>query len=209
MQALIKGLRWRNHMIGLAGLGFSLILLAIAGLLNHSERSALKKAQQQYQAQLTINRNASDAKDELDRYLTIYHAWQDQGLFAEPQRLSWLETLKSLAEHYQIPRIEFELQSSYAAEITDTSFWRETIPITLTPMTMNVRFAHEEDMSNLFTALRRDAKGVFDVKQCELTHLNEDSRMNAEVSLLAQCELTWYSLADVTQKWADYEQVAE
>jgi hypothetical protein len=206
MKILIKGIPWRTLALRSIWLWLASIALAITTFFHLQQAAALKAAQQMYSAQLSVNRGASDALDELNVYLKPYQQWVNHGLIGDPRRLAWLEALKRISIRYQVPRIEFELQSSRMTGPTDSSYFRESIAMTQTPMMLTMRLAHEMDFVNLLSDLKREGKGLFDIKECVFNHYPKGNRLNPEVSLLATCEIIWYSLADITKDWQAYNQ---
>ncbi len=187
---------WRRHGINFLLVTLSLTTLAVAYLVRTNAKDALLSAKGLYQQQQTLNTEAEQAAEVLQKYLPLYHRFQEQGLIGPPQRLQWLETLTAVVNTYSVPSVTFNLTPTVIASEVNTTYLSDTVAIKVTPMRLDFSLLHEGDFYRLLEAVQTQAKGIFSTQSCEIRRSEDGS-----AGLKGQCELLWYSLADISSAW--------
>lgn len=204
MNDVLRQIPWRSHWPGLTVFALALLAFGVACLYLMDRQATLTQSEARYRAQQSTLRNADDAQQQLDTYLSGYRAWQQQGAIGEPQRLQWIEALKQLGQALYLPQLQYTLESSETAEYGSTAYWHDELALQITPMRLDMRLGHEADFSRLLQGLRNRANGLFSVDFCEIRRELQVTETNA---LQGYCLLSWYSLTDITAHWHAYAEV--
>lgn len=197
----------RKHSFKLLSIGLSLMALVTAFMMHRNAEQSLVNAKAMLQQQQTMNSEADQAASILRDYLTAYRSLQERKVIAPPDRLQWLETLQTNVDENLIPRISFVLSPTAPATIENTIYLHETIGVKVTPMRVEFVLLHEGDMLRFLNDMHAHAKGMFSTEACELKRseehtVNDDvSQLHSQINYKGYCELTWYSLADITGSW--------
>lgn len=201
MRELFEQIVWRNHIFTLAQLGVSVVLL-IASLVYYFEQEQnLNLAKADLDAQIFANDDAEAASYVLRDYFEPYRRLQASGHIGPPQRLKWLESLRSLSERNEIPGIGFTLERSELIEAYADPYWHDQIPVRSTNMKLTLQLSHEGDLYQILDGLQQDAPGVFNTEKCSLRWLQTFNQDIALTRLRGECDLRWYTLDDVTDAW--------
>jgi len=200
---LLKYIKWRSHVLTLWQLGLSLVLLIAATWFYFDKRSLLEEKRHIYASTQYTTEQSEAFQAILQENLAYYNELVSVGYIGTPKRLQWLETLSKLGDRYEIPGIEFTLESSYMTEPYVDPFWHAGVFTRATDMNINLQLTHEGDLYRLFTGLRKYAPGLFSVDSCRLTWLDSYGEESALTRLRGDCQLKWYTLVDGTQKSAD------
>lgn len=203
MRELFDQIVWRDHILTLFQLGGSLFLLTFSLVYHFDKQEQLNNARANLDAQVYSTDEAEAASYILQNYLDEYRRLQLGGQIGEPRRLQWLETLRKIGEQNDIPGIEFTLEGSELIQQNMDPYWHPDVPIRATNMKMTMQLSHEGDLYQILDSLRRDAPGIFNVEQCYLRWLKD---LNDDITLSrlrGQCELRWYTVADVTESWRE------
>ena len=201
MRELFNNINWRNHIMGLLLVGGSFLLL-IASTYNYlQQKNKLQSAKINYQAQQTLNFDAQNSEDILIDELESYLSLRERGYIGDTRRLQWVETIRRLANEYQIPDIQFTLENSQLLIEDDGAYWSPDISMKLTSMKIIMRLAHEGDLYLFLNGLQESAKGLFNVDYCDLKWSVAESDEESLTRLNGVCELHWVTLLDATQNW--------
>jgi hypothetical protein len=218
MNELLKSIPWRQHGWSFLFGALALIAFVISYLVHNNAQENLVSTQKRYQQQQSINFEAEHSAAVLAEFLPQYRELQKQGVIAQPQRLQWLETLQKNADADLIPMVRFTLSPSIIATTTETSYASDTLQLKVTPMQISFTLLHEMDFYRLMHAMQTESKGVFSTQDCviernegeNITERSNDSvdTSNPETldSFKGQCNLLWYSLADLTKAWEETPQ---
>jgi hypothetical protein len=210
MNDFLKLAFWRKHGLNFLLVSISLLALAIAMLVHSRADGALQIAKSSYQQQQAINSEAEQSAALLTEFLPDYKIFQEQGFIGPPQRLQWLEALNADVSHHLVPLVTFNLAPTAVATPINTSYASETLVLKVTPMQLDFTLLHEGDFYRLLTTLQLQAKGLFSAESCEIHRIEGEAEDETNTSLSknrliagfkGQCELLWYSLADITQGW--------
>lgn len=201
---------WRKHGVNFLLVSLSLLALGIAMLLHSRADGALQIAKSSYQQQQAINAEAEQSAALLNESLPVYKAFQAQGFIGPPQRLQWLEALSEDVSRNLVPLVTFSLSPTTLATATNTTYVSETLVVKVTPMQLDFTLLHEGDFYRLLDKLQAQARGLFSAETCEISRIEGEAEDDSDKSLSknrliagfkGQCQLLWYSLADITQGW--------
>ena len=201
MRELFEQIVWRNHILTLSQLAGSIVLLIASLVYYFEQQENLINARADLDAQFYANDDAEAASYILRDYLEPYRELQASGYIGEPQRLQWLETLRTLGEKNDIPGVGFTLEGSSLVEAGVDTYWHEEIPVRATNMKLTMQLSHEGDLYQILEGLNKSAPGLFNTEQCYLRWLQSFNDDIALTRLRGECDLRWYSLDDVTADW--------
>jgi hypothetical protein len=215
MNELLKTINWRQHRWNFLIAALACVALTAVILIHNNAEKALLAAQYRYQQQLGVNSETGSAAAVLTEFLPSYREFQKQGIIGQPQRLQWLETLQTATAANLIPVVHFTLFPTAVATATDTIYASDTLQLKITPMQVLFTLTHEGDFYRLFNALETQSKGIFSAQTCNITRSegeavgeksnNPNAIDTANPESLdifkGQCDLVWYSLADLTSAW--------
>lgn len=187
---------WRKHGLSFLLAALSLITLAVAVLIHSQAQTALQASKNNYLQQQAMNLEAEQAAALLNEYLPHYRAFQAQGFIGPPQRLQWLETLYASVNHHMLPLATFTISPTAIANETNTTYVDATLAMKVTPMRLDFSLLHEGDFYRLLSTMQTQAKGLYSAQRCDIRRTDEET-----VGFKGQCDLLWYSLADITRNW--------
>jgi hypothetical protein len=130
-------------------------------------------------------------------YLESFLNYRDNGIIGDEQRLSWIEELEVINRRLKLATLRYEINPQSAAEISGLRL-PSGLKLNSSKMKLTAGALHEGDVLYLLSELRKNARGYFSAKSCELT-----SRLNQQGELRYQpnasyvnmvCELEWYSI---------------
>lgn len=203
MRELFDQIVWRDHILTLIQLGGSLFLLVFSLVYHFDERDQLNNSRANLDAQIYSSDQSEAASYILQDYLEDYRKLQISGHIGEPRRLQWIETLRRIGEENNIPGIEFTLEGSELIQQNMDPYWHPEVPIRATNMKVTMQLSHEGDLVQILDGLKREAPGLFNVEQCYLRWLQD---LNDDITLSrlrGECDLRWYTIADVTENWEE------
>jgi len=175
------------------------VLLLVAAIYFYVDRSSLLDEKTRAFESAQHNADQSEVFELiLQEKLSYYKELVSVGYIGTPHRLQWLETLSRLGDDYDIPGIEFTLESSYVTEPYVDPFWRPNVFTRATDMNIDLQLTHEGELYRLFNGLRRHAPGMFSVDSCRLRWLNAYGEESALTRFRGDCQLKWYTVVDGT-----------
>ena len=201
MRELFDQIVWRDHILTLLQLGGAMLLLIFSLVYHFEEQEELNNARADLDAQIYANDEAEANSYLLAEYLEPYRKLQLQGYIGSPQRLQWLESLRTIGEDNNIPEIEFTLEGSELVQQNVDPYWQEDVPMSGTNMKITMQLSHEGDLYNVLEELKDQAPGLFNVKQCYFQWLDNSSDETVLSRLRGACDLRWYTAKDVTENW--------
>jgi hypothetical protein len=201
VRELFNEIRWKDHIFTLSQLGFCLVLLISASYYYFSTQRSLEKANISHDSQKFANEEAESFRILLEENMDAYREVQKKGGIGEPMRLQWLETLRRVADKFNIPAIEFTLDGIKIVHQETDPYWHPEVGLMATDMQIIMQLSHEGDLYNLLTALEKGAPGLFSVEDCRLRWLTTTSEEFEFSRLQGACNLRWRTLIDVTGSW--------
>ncbi len=164
----------------------ALLLLITAGLLaGWSLRNAEQAEQQRRSAETGKNqieqrlRQVRTEEQEIKERTQIFLHLQKTGMAGEERRLDWTEMLQKIQHDMRLPGISYEFGAQQTLEKTPGLAYAYLA----SPMRLQLRLLHEEDLLNFLARVQKEARALVLVRRCEaLPQLN------------AECELQWITL---------------
>lgn len=202
MNSVNLGLFLRRHWLNLGMIALALAALATAFFMHRASQATLNIAQSRYQQQQGLNASAQQAANLLAEFSAAYRQFQAKGVIGQTQRLQWIEALSAGVDQYLVPKVQFTLSPTVPANETNTLYFSDALNVKVTPMRLDFTLLHEGDFYRLMSQFRQQANGLFSVQSCTLRSSQSDATPDTAsygTSLGGECELLWYSLADITQ----------
>lgn len=168
-----------------------LLLLIAAGLLAAWSAHESQKAQfERETAESRRNRleqqlrQARSEAPELKDRAALFRNLQASGITGEERRLEWTEMLRAIQQELHIPGLNYEFGAQSPLDGAG-SLWFAS------PLRLELRLLHEEDLLNFLARLEKEAKALVLVRHCRLERLAADSARAPLAQLKASCEMSW------------------
>lgn len=197
MASLMRSSQWRKHLFPILFVVFGMILMGITYWLSYSAQQQLSNAKRALNSQQQLNQNAARSKQVFDDSIERYRHFQDAGVIGPPDKLNWIETLRSLTETLEVPSVTFQTGKQVHTNPEEDIFYSETLQVTRIPMTLSANLRHEGDFYRLFNNLLELAHGRFIMQECDITRDESVEQNIASRSLTSKCTLQWYNIAAI------------
>lgn len=180
------------------------LLLAVAGGLAWWSASEAHKARQAREtAAIRTNqleqrlRQANDEEQDRKNRAQQFLHWQAAGITGEERRLEWIEVLRAVQREVRLPGMnyEFGIQTPLASDNGASYAWFAS------PLRLELRLLHEEDLLNFLSGIEKNAKALVLVRECKLERLPAPaSSREVPARLKADCDLQWLTARPVRGK---------
>lgn len=141
-------------------------------------------------------RNERDAKDEaVTRFSADYRMLVDAGVIGDERRLERIELLRTAAADLKLPYVRYTIsgQEVFKASYLPAGLTSQVLSSTLN---LQIGLAHELDLLNLITELRR-GPGLFHVRSCRLERATENSTLSvSRPNINGECTVDWLTIPD-------------
>lgn len=176
----------------------ALLLFVIAGLLAWWSLQDAQKAEQQRSAAESSKtqieqrlRQVRTEEQDLKQRAQIFQQMQKSGMAGEEKRLDWTEMLRNIQKDLRLPAMTYE----FGAQITLENVTGLDYVYFSSPMRLQLRLLHEEDLLNLLARLQKEAKALVLVRSCKLSPQPGSAEVrDAPLQLSAECELQWITV---------------
>ena len=112
------------------------------------------------------------------------------GIIGQEKRLDWTELLRDLQQQLRLPGMSYEFGAQVPLETTtDTGYAYHS-----SPLKIQLRLLHEEDLLNFINRLQREAKAMVLVRGCKLVRPPATNSAGGAVQLNAECTMEWVTL---------------
>lgn len=181
-----------------------IIMCIVAGLLAWGSQLDARKAElERNTATATKNqieqrlRQVRTEELEIKERTQLLQKLRDSGIVGEEKRLDWMEMLRDTQRELRLPGMNYEFgaQTSLDNGSDPTYAWFSS------PMRLQLRLLHEEDMLNFLARVQKDAKALVIVRSCNLAPLPRQGDGRETVAQLgAECELQWLTARTATDR---------
>ncbi len=182
------------------------VLMLAAGIgavfVSHTSRAAAQLARETAIAERNETegklKQVRDEEAEIRQKSIVFKALEARGTIGEEQRLEWVELLKDLRSRYHLADLQYEIlpQRQLEANPTGGFFFYAS------PMKLQAKLVHEEDLTRLIGDLRQEARALIRVRNCDLALLpaEAEERSSGAANLSADCEIDWVTLRHAAAK---------
>ncbi len=123
----------------------------------------------------------------------------ENSVIGDENRLSWVEVVQKFADTRKIPSVKYSVASQVMLDKRALDKQYKGIDVYKSVMSLDMKILHEGDLFGIMESLRNEAKGLVAIDKCDLELINKDIAggyilADAEHSLTAHCELSWYTL---------------
>ena len=124
---------------------------------------------------------------------------KDNFVIGDENRLSWVEVVQKVADSRKIASVKYDIASQVLLDKNTLGNEYAGIDVFKSVMSLEMKFIHEGDLFVMLNALRREAKGLVAVDNCDVELINKDVNdgiigQNTTDNMRAYCELSWYTL---------------
>lgn len=176
----------------------ALLLLIMAGLLAWWNMLDAQKAEHQRNAAETSKtrieqrlRQVRTEEQELKERARTFQQMQNSGMSGEEKRLDWTELLREIQRNMRLPGMIYEFGAQTPLEKGSDMGYVYFV----SPMRLQLRLLHEEDLLNFLARLQKEAKALVLVRSCKLSALPHSGEERAALAQLnAECELQWVTI---------------
>lgn len=181
-----------------------LVMLVLAGLLAWWSTGLAEKSERENKAANTSKnqveqrlRQVRTEEQELKEKAQIFQQMQNSGMAGEEKRLDWTEMLRNTQRDMRLPGMTYE----FGAQIQIDSVEGAAFAYFTSPMRLQLRLLHEQDLLNFLNRIQKEASALVLVRSCKLSPAtrSNDAR-DALAQLSAECELQWVTVRRSTGK---------
>ena len=158
------------------------------------ERNTATNAAKQIEQRL---RQVRTEEQEIRERTQLLQQLQNSGFTGEEKRLDWMEMLRYIQRDLRIPGMNYEFGAQTSLDKGDdtTYAWFSS------PMRLQLRLLHEEDLLNFLARVQKDAKALVIVRSCKLSPLPQQADARGSMAQLgAECEMQWLTARLVNEK---------
>jgi len=165
----------------------------LAGQQASQERNDAANARQQIEQRL---RQVRTEEQEVKERTQVFQAMQARGMVGPEKRLEWTELLRQLQRELRLPGMTYELGAQKQLESVNGVAYAYFA----SPMRLQLRLLHEQDLLILLNRLQKEARAMVLVRNCKLTRAPETTETRSQMSqLAADCELQWITVQRATE----------
>jgi hypothetical protein len=201
MNDVLKSINWKQYLISFVFILVSLIVFFVSVWFFIDEKNKLSQTQMALAQQKSINDAAEQSVLQLKNYYNEYKLLKDDGLIGDPPRLEWAEVLLEKYYDIKIPGLYFMLSPTGLSKPEDTFFTSDLIEIKKTPMQINFNLLHEGDFYFYMRHLHQQAKGQFNVEECQISRIISQAEDSLANSFSGECKILWISMSDISAGW--------
>lgn len=175
-----------------------LIAIVLASTLVWWNLSRIEQATQHNKAANTSKnqieqrlRQVRTEEQELKEKAQIFQEMQRSGIAGEEKRLDWTEMLQRIQREMRLPGMNYELGAQIPLDaVSNAAFSYYT-----SPMRIQLRLLHEEDLLNFLARIQKEASALVLVRSCKLSPLPSQNSERISLALLtAECDLQWVTV---------------
>jgi hypothetical protein len=136
-------------------------------------------------------RQVRTEEQELKDRALIFQKMQNSGITGEERRLDWTELLRKIQQDMRLPGMSYEFGAQKSLESVNGA----AFAYFSSPMRLQLRLLHEEDLINFLARVQREAKALVLVRNCKLAPQTGGSDGRSAIAQLnAECELQWVTV---------------
>lgn len=179
-------------------LAVMLALFVIAFLLgNAAHQDALKAEHERNTAATAKNqieqrlRQVRTEEMDIKERTQILQRLQHSGITGEEKRLEWMEMLRDTQRDLRLPGMKYE----FGARTTLDGNGGANIGWYSSPLKIQFRLLHEEDLLNALARIQKNAQALVIVRACKLAPLAVQGEGRSSMALLgAECDMQWLTV---------------
>lgn len=175
----------------IASLVLAVLLFNVSDRYKQNALADKKSAQEQLAQARTQLAAAQDDYENMATYKLEYETLESQKVIGNEQRLDWMEGLDKIRKQGLVKDFKYTIapQQNYtpAPPLASGNF-----DLRLSPMTLQIDLLHEEQLSNLFSAISSQMQGWFILERCELS--SGETPTSGLSSLKADCTGGWLTM---------------
>lgn len=164
-----------------AGIWWSLKFERVA----RTERDAALQTKTEIEQRLRQVRNE---EQDIKTRTQQFHAMEQAGIVGPERRLDWTEQLRDLQRSLRLPGMTYEFgpQTPIEGPTGGGPVFHAS------PLRVQLRLLHEEDLLNFLPRLQREASALVLVRGCKVSRLVPSGTDGANLS--AECAMDWFTL---------------
>lgn len=173
----------------------TLIMIGVAGLLGWACNLDKNKAEHERDTALSTRdqleqrlRQVRTEEQEIRERTALLQQLKNAGITGPEKRLDWMEQLRDTQRQLRIPGMKYEFGAQTTLENgNDPGYaWFAS------PLHLQLRLLHEEDLLNFLTDVQKNAKALVIVRSCKLSPLpSQAAPRDAMAQLGAECDMQW------------------
>ncbi|MBL8516879.1 MAG: hypothetical protein JNM76_07895 [Betaproteobacteria bacterium] len=187
-------LKWPVLALALGLVASALFVGGSFAYLRHEQNAEKMSQRNLREAQARIG-NANKEIQDLLASVDIYNRMLERGLFSEPSRLVWIESVAALKSKHQLVALDYELSARQTASLAAGDAF-PSIEIHGSPVQMNMQALHDGDLIGFIRELPTLAPGAFPMDRCIMKLKPEVTGAPLTPRIDAQCSFTWVTLVD-------------
>lgn len=142
-------------------------------------------------------RLVSSEEREIKEKTALFQQLQTRGIIGTENRLDWVELLRETREKLRLYDVEYEILPQQQLDTTAGHQFH------LSPMRLDMRLLHEEDLLRLLQEVRTRATALVLPRECSIARLPQPAqsdRLGPQPQLTANCTLQWITVRGPEKK---------
>ena len=129
-------------------------------------------------------------------YVDRFQEFVDAGYIGEEHRLVWIELIQEINRSLKLPVLRYDITPRKMLDLNAIGVQtNEDIRLYESTMSLNLGLLHTGDLYTFFSRLGDRAKGLFEIRGCDLQQLYPTQTSNPNrANVNASCVLSWYTV---------------
>lgn len=176
----------------------SAVLALSGGFYRHNEYDRTQIAKKDLQSMMAKYQLAKKNSELIKQYKSKYEWLNSKGIIESEDRLSWVNTMETAVNKKLITSVQYKIgkQEIYKDPALASVF--PDIDVFISSMSIEMELLHEGDLYSFINELKKSAKGLFEIKSCELSAMAKTAEAILESvtdrNLKARCNINWYNI---------------
>ncbi|MBI4988900.1 MAG: hypothetical protein HZC23_08790 [Rhodocyclales bacterium] len=141
---------------------------------------------------------ARDEELEIKQKIARFNELSARGIFGEEQRLDWVEQIRQIKQARKLFDIQYEIAPQQLADAVTVPGRSANFEYLASPMQVQMKLLHEDDLLNFLADLRSTAKAYLRVRKCDVSRLPRvpSERGSVAPQLSADCTIDWITIRE-------------
>jgi len=187
-RTVVLELRWPLIAFGAALLvGGALVIATL--YIEHNEAQTHQQAQSRLRAARLQVENLRRDEQNFSTYRNAYQILAEKGLFAQAQRLAWIDYMNRLSDRGKVQSVSYEIGVEKPLPIATPE--TKNIDVLASRIQLKMGFLHEEDLVSTLDDLRHSNTGFYRIDNCAVRRTESNLATTVAENLSADCILQW------------------
>ena len=174
----------------------SVVLIVFSSLRYSAVTSAYENERRQFNKYARDYQSAIQEEKLYKAYVERFEQFEQKGYIGKEQRLMWIEVIQDINRTLKLPVLKYNIRARDSFELVNSGIAVDpNVALYESVMTLDLGLLHTGDLYVFFSELEKRAKGLFEIRGCDLQRVTGPLRSNArQANVNAKCLLSWYTV---------------